>query len=87
MGFSQGGAVALLMLRSSIKLAAIIGKIGVPCKRHGKEKLSALDTGLSTYLPLRGELPVLSEVNKSTPILLCHGDFDPVVSHHTSRGY
>lgn len=56
----QGGAIALLSLRSATKLAGVIG--------------------LSTYLPLRAEQPVLSDANKQTPVLMCHGSADMVVS-------
>lgn len=58
-GFSQGGAVALLMLRSHKKLAGVVG--------------------LSTYLALTDEEPLVSEANKETPLLQAHGDADPVV--------
>ena len=91
-GFSQGGAVALLMLRSQLPLAGVLG--------------------LSTYLPMHTELPLLSgerasrlaggrvvawcwsapiplgvcggvrraDANRATPVLLCHGDADQVVA-------
>jgi len=36
--------------------------------------------GLSTYLPLQGTLAgELSEANRATPILMCHGIYDPVL--------
>eukprot|EP00879_Flechtneria_rotunda_P008474 GHRR01008878.1.p1 GENE.GHRR01008878.1~~GHRR01008878.1.p1 ORF type:complete len:307 (+),score=60.50 GHRR01008878.1:92-922(+) len=60
-GFSQGGAVALLMLRSAHKLAGVVG--------------------LSTYLPLRKEAPIISDANKSTPIFQAHGDADNTVQY------
>jgi len=63
-GFSQGGAIALMMLRSSIKLGAVVG--------------------LSTYLPLRDQDPV-SEANRGTPVLMCHGDRDQVVAFEFGR--
>ena len=63
-GFSQGGAIALMMLRSSMKLGAVVG--------------------LSTYLPLRDQEPV-SEANRGTPVLLCHGDKDQVVAYEFGR--
>lgn len=37
-------------------------------------------TGLSTWLTQRKTTPIISDANKQTPILLCHGDFDQVVS-------
>eukprot|EP00877_Chromochloris_zofingiensis_P014740 jgi/Chrzof1/951/Cz01g34270.t1 len=64
-GFSQGGAVALLMLRSHHKLAGI--------------------AGLSTYLPLRNEQPVIADANKDTPVFLAHGDQDYTVRQHSVR--
>jgi len=60
-GFSQGGAVALMALRSEVQLGGIIG--------------------LSTYMPLRDE-GLVSEANKATPVLLCHGEADKVVAYH-----
>ncbi|GFR41398.1 hypothetical protein Agub_g2077 [Astrephomene gubernaculifera] len=59
-GFSQGGAVAFMMLRSNTKLGGIVA--------------------LSSYLPLHKEQPVISESNEKTPIFMCHGDADQVVS-------
>ena len=59
-GFSQGGAVALLMLRSQIRLAAILA--------------------MSTWLPLANEQPILSSEAQQTPVLMCHGNADQVVS-------
>ena len=58
-GFSQGGAVSMLMLRSNIKLAAVLA--------------------MSTWLPLAYEKPILSSENQQTPVLMCHGNADPVV--------
>lgn len=58
-GFSQGGAVSLLMLRSKVKLAAVLG--------------------MSTWLPLANEQPILSSENQQTPVLMCHGNADQVV--------
>uniref|UniRef100_A0A7S3R8Y2 Phospholipase/carboxylesterase/thioesterase domain-containing protein n=1 Tax=Dunaliella tertiolecta TaxID=3047 RepID=A0A7S3R8Y2_DUNTE len=55
-GFSQGGAISLLMLRSKMKLAGVLG--------------------MSTYLPLWEEDTIISPENRSTPILICHGDDD-----------
>lgn len=60
-GFSQGGAVAMLMLRSKHKLAGVVG--------------------LSTYLPLRKEPPLISEANMKTPIFQAHGDMDYTVAY------
>ena len=38
--------------------------------------------GLSTYLPLAASLPAeRSEANRTTPILMCHGLYDPVLPH------
>lgn len=64
-GFSQGGAVALMMLRSSTPLGGVVG--------------------LSTYVPMRNEQPVVSEANQQTPIFLCHGDADQVVAFAYGR--
>lgn len=60
-GFSQGGAVAMLMLRSKHKLGGIVG--------------------LSTYMPLRKEPPLISEANAKTPIFQAHGDADYTVAY------
>eukprot|EP00882_Tetradesmus_deserticola_P007621 GHRQ01008026.1.p1 GENE.GHRQ01008026.1~~GHRQ01008026.1.p1 ORF type:complete len:324 (+),score=76.17 GHRQ01008026.1:399-1370(+) len=60
-GFSQGGAVALMALRSQHKLAGVIG--------------------LSTYLPLRKEPPLVSDANMQTPIFQAHGDQDYTVGY------
>jgi len=65
-GFSQGGAIALQLLRSDKKLAGIVG--------------------LSTWLSLRREAPIISEANKETPIILCHGTSDPVVQFEFGQG-
>jgi lysophospholipase-2 len=60
-GFSQGGAVALMALRSEHKLAGVVG--------------------LSTYLPLRKEPPIVSQANMQTPIFQAHGDADYTVEY------
>ncbi|KAF8067258.1 acyl-protein thioesterase 1 [Scenedesmus sp. PABB004] len=60
-GFSQGGAVALMALRSEHKLAGVVG--------------------LSTYLPLRKEPPLVSAANARTPIFQAHGDADYTVAY------
>eukprot|EP00887_Chlorella_sp_A99_P000559 scaffold17.g559.t1 len=60
-GFSQGGALALLMLRSELQLAGVMA--------------------LSAYLPLHHEEPLVSAANAATPVLMCHGDCDPVVNY------
>ena len=36
---------------------------------------------MSTYVPLRKEATIVSDANKDTPILLCHGDSDAVVAY------
>lgn len=59
-GFSQGGAVSMLMLRSRLQVAAVLG--------------------MSTWLPLADETPLVSSENKQTPVLMCHGNQDGVVS-------
>ncbi|KAL4440017.1 hypothetical protein ABPG75_003018 [Micractinium tetrahymenae] len=64
-GFSQGGAMALMMLRSKHQLAGIIG--------------------LSCYLLLHEQLPVVSQENKQTPVLMCHGDSDQVVAYEFGK--
>lgn len=55
------------------------GAIALACLR-GSKKLAGV-VGMSTYVPLRKEAPVVSEANKGTPVLLCHGDSDAVVSY------
>ncbi|GAB4821421.1 hypothetical protein N2152v2_008467 [Parachlorella kessleri] len=60
-GFSQGGALALTMLRSQLRVAGILG--------------------LSSYLLLSSEKPLVSEGNLRTPVLMCHGDADQVVAY------
>ena len=45
---------------------------------HKITSVPFLAAGLSSYLPLRNENPVLTDANKSTPVLLCHGDADQV---------
>lgn len=60
-GFSQGGAVALLMLRSHMQVAAVLG--------------------MSTWLPLADEQPLISAENQNTPVLMCHGNADQVVRY------
>lgn len=37
--------------------------------------------GLSSYLPMHEELPLASDENLETPVLLCHGDCDQVVHY------
>ncbi|GMH33009.1 hypothetical protein BSKO_00843 [Bryopsis sp. KO-2023] len=64
-GFSQGGAVALLMLRSKIAVSGIVG--------------------MSTFLPLRHETPLVSSENAATPVLLCHGDMDQVLAYENGK--
>lgn len=59
-GFSQGGAVSMLMLRSRLQVAAVLG--------------------MSTWLPLAEEQPIISTENQQTPVLMCHGNQDGVVS-------
>ncbi|PSC68715.1 acyl-thioesterase 1 isoform A [Micractinium conductrix] len=59
-GFSQGGAMALMLLRSKHQLAGVVG--------------------LSCYLLLHDQPPLVSEENKQTPVLMCHGDSDQVVA-------
>ena len=53
----------MLMLRSQIKVAAVLG--------------------MSTWLPLADDPPVMSAENKDTPVLMCHGNADQVVSKLT----
>ncbi|KAI1488405.1 Phospholipase/Carboxylesterase-domain-containing protein [Biscogniauxia mediterranea] len=62
-GFSQGGAMALF--------SGLTAKV----------KLAGI-VGLSAYLPLDAKFPDFvkeSDLNHDTPILMCHGDVDPVV--------
>ena len=37
--------------------------------------------GLSCYLPLAHSPPIVSPENQATPLLMCHGTADPVVSN------
>lgn len=68
-GFSQGGAMSLFA--------------GLTTPR----KLAGI-VGMSSYLPLDTKLPeFLAEGNhnQDTPILMCHGDADPVVPTSIGR--
>lgn len=42
-------------------------------------------SGLSTWLPLRGEEGIISAANAGTPVLQAHGDADVVVSQRRPR--
>eukprot|EP00201_Polytomella_parva_P023299 CAMPEP_0175045792 /NCGR_PEP_ID=MMETSP0052_2-20121109/4648_1 /TAXON_ID=51329 ORGANISM="Polytomella parva, Strain SAG 63-3" /NCGR_SAMPLE_ID=MMETSP0052_2 /ASSEMBLY_ACC=CAM_ASM_000194 /LENGTH=226 /DNA_ID=CAMNT_0016309419 /DNA_START=87 /DNA_END=767 /DNA_ORIENTATION=+ len=64
-GFSQGGAISLLMLRSDAKLAGAVS--------------------MSGFLPLRSKPNLVSENNKKTPVLMCHGDADMVVKYEYGK--
>jgi lysophospholipase-2 len=55
------------------------GAIALSCLRGGA-KLAGV-VGMSTYVPLRKEPPIVGEANAQTPILLCHGDADQVVAY------
>lgn len=55
----------------------------LPCPACAALTLSPT-SGLSTYLPLRKEPPLVSEANMKTPIFQAHGDADYTVSG-TSR--
>jgi lysophospholipase-2 len=55
------------------------GAIALSCLR-GSKKLAGV-VGMSTYVPLRKEAPIVADANKETPVLLCHGDVDAVVSY------
>mmetsp|Transcript_27231 Transcript_27231/g.68448 ORF Transcript_27231/g.68448 Transcript_27231/m.68448 type:complete len:295 (+) Transcript_27231:189-1073(+) len=46
---------------------------------RSSKKLAAI-IGMSTYMPLRNEEPIISPENMATPILMCHGERDMVVS-------
>lgn len=41
--------------------------------------------GMSSYLPMRSVEPQVSEVNRGTPVLMCHGDMDQTVAFHYGR--
>jgi predicted esterase len=41
--------------------------------------------GLSTYVPLSTKKPLISDVNKQTPIFLGHGDVDQVVAYEFGK--
>jgi len=47
---------------------------------RGSVRLAGV-VGMSTYVPLRKEVPLVSAANAATPILLCHGDADAVVAY------
>jgi predicted esterase len=47
---------------------------------RGPTKLAGV-VGMSTYVPLRKEAPIVSPANADTPVLLCHGDADAVVAY------
>jgi predicted esterase len=93
-GFSQGGAVSLLMLRSNLKLGGVIGEKAFEPVRFTNSQMrvtlyaTRLSTphvplhcsGLSSWLPLRNATPVVSEANAKTPVFMGHGNADPVVS-------
>lgn len=90
-GFSQGGAIALMMLRSKLQLAAIVGKTLI---RHVASSILIFQTtclsglsnvGMSTYIVLRSEPSICSTENSSTPVLLCHGDQDGVVYYDNCK--
>ena len=97
-GFSQGGAIAMTAARSKKKLAAIVGTSAVilamclGCiSRCGHwliiDQWECI-AGLSTYIPLRNASEgILSDENRSTPILMCHGEGDMVVSEASSSTY
>ncbi|PSC71839.1 Phospholipase carboxylesterase [Micractinium conductrix] len=59
-GFSQGGAVALLALRSRLRVAGVLA--------------------LSAFVPLPDDAPLVSDANAATPILMCHGDADSMIT-------
>uniref|UniRef100_A0A7S1X842 Phospholipase/carboxylesterase/thioesterase domain-containing protein n=1 Tax=Tetraselmis chuii TaxID=63592 RepID=A0A7S1X842_9CHLO len=52
---------------------------------RSSKKLAGI-VGMSTYMPLREEEPVLSAENMSTPILMCHGERDMVVAYEYGKG-
>lgn len=58
------------------------GAIALACLRDGDgaAKLAGV-VGMSTYVPLRKEPPLVGAANQDTPVLLCHGDADAVVSY------
>ena len=74
-GFSQGGAMALAMLRSPHKFAAIIGA----CRRQ-TPPLYLSSAGMSCYLPKLSGEPSVSEANRKTPVFMCHGLYDPMIA-------
>jgi lysophospholipase-2 len=56
------------------------GAIALACLRDGAPRLAGV-VGMSTYVPLRKEPPLVGAANQETPVLLCHGDADAVVSY------
>ena len=55
------------------------GAIALHAGLRHPERLAGI-LGLSTYLPLQAALAAeLSTANRATPILMCHGQFDPVL--------
>lgn len=55
------------------------GAIALQTLRSDKKLAGVI--GMSTWLTLRKETPIISEANKNTPILMCHGNADPVVQY------
>lgn len=51
-----------------------------PAARSADPRALRPPAGLSTYMPLRQQAPILSEANKATPVLMCHGKMDNVVN-------
>lgn len=47
---------------------------------------SCLLSGMSTYMPLRKEPPLISEANQKTPVFQAHGDMDTTVSILSTEG-
>ncbi len=97
-GFSQGGAVSLLMLRSTVKLAAVVGEsliaagAGAGSRPQRQRASKAPSThltcaGLSTYLPLSTAKQFVVPENLATPVLMGHGDADNVVRQRCGGGH
>jgi lysophospholipase-2 len=78
-GGSGGDASSSSSARTAVVGFSQGGAIALSCLR-GSKKLAGV-VGMSTYVPLRKEAPIVADANKETPILLCHGDADAVVSY------
>jgi predicted esterase len=78
-GAAAGNSSSSASSRTAVVGFSQGGAIALAALRGGK-KLAGV-VGMSTYVPLRKEAPVVSAANADTPVLLCHGDADAVVAY------